>query len=70
MGKDAMMRVGCLMTILKAYRLIRIKEKVAALAHQGGWQPLSDQGIVQREKSAQEEEISYGQKTISYQYVK
>ena len=29
-GKDAMMRSGCLITIPKAYRLVRIKEECAA----------------------------------------
>ena len=39
-----MMQGGCLMTIPKAYRLIKIKEKGAVLAHQVGGHPLSDHG--------------------------
>ena len=41
--KDVMLRGGCLITIPKAYRLVRINEKGAALDNQGG-HPLSDHG--------------------------
>ena len=56
------MRGGCLKIIPKAYRLVRIKEKGVALAHQGGGHPLSATGTVQRDKAAQEERISHGRK--------
>ena len=54
------MRGGCLITIPKAYRLVRIKEKGAALAHQGGGHPLSDHGDSTKYKAAQEVRISHG----------
>ena len=43
------MQGGCLITIRKAYRLVRIKEEDAPHAHQGEGHPLSDHGDSSKE---------------------